>query len=246
MTKAQIKASLEVIQNLFDQAISLSDALISQLGDSQQVEEAVRLLEERYPVESALEALDEIGIINDLEEGEEFSYPMINFESARDLSDVGIKIQLPDKDALQIYTNQIYDYEYPAPPTVQAGVVYYSKDGDVMDLCMAEIRKGSYAQQDGLDEENRDISLITWADPFDESYTRKDTLKYDDIKEALHIDEPVEEDLDEIEDIPKEESYEYWRENIMDERLEYLDSDEKFEMYLQWKNNKEEPEYEME
>lgn len=32
-------------------------------------------------------------------------------------------------------------------------------------------------------------------------------------------------------------SYDYWRENIMDERLEYLDSDEKYEMYLHWKNN---------
>ncbi len=32
-------------------------------------------------------------------------------------------------------------------------------------------------------------------------------------------------------------SYEYWRENIMDERLVYLESDEKYEMYLRWKNN---------
>ncbi len=30
-------------------------------------------------------------------------------------------------------------------------------------------------------------------------------------------------------------SYEYWRENIMDERLEYLDSEEKYAMYLEWK-----------
>lgn len=30
--------------------------------------------------------------------------------------------------------------------------------------------------------------------------------------------------------------YEYWRENIMDERLEYLDSDEKYELYLRWYN----------
>ena len=31
-------------------------------------------------------------------------------------------------------------------------------------------------------------------------------------------------------------SYEYWRENVMDERLEYLDSDEKYELYLKWYN----------
>ena len=31
-------------------------------------------------------------------------------------------------------------------------------------------------------------------------------------------------------------SYDYWRENIMDERLDYLDSDEKYELYLKWYN----------
>lgn len=84
----------------------------------------------------------------------------------------------------------------------------------------------------------------------DENYYEEDYDKQCQILETAHLDEKVfddaiqEEDLDEIEDIPKEESYEYWRENIMDERLEYLDSDEKYEMYLHWKNNKEEPEEE--
>ena len=31
-------------------------------------------------------------------------------------------------------------------------------------------------------------------------------------------------------------NYEYWRENIMDEHLEYLDSAEKYALYLQWKS----------
>lgn len=31
-----------------------------------------------------------------------------------------------------------------------------------------------------------------------------------------------------------EDSYEYWRENIMDERLVCLDSTGKYELYLQW------------
>lgn len=34
-------------------------------------------------------------------------------------------------------------------------------------------------------------------------------------------------------------TYEYWLENEMDARLEYLDFDEKYEMYLHWKNNEE-------
>ena len=38
-------------------------------------------------------------------------------------------------------------------------------------------------------------------------------------------------------------SYDYWREHIMDERLEYLDPDEKYEMYLHWKNSHADKEY---
>ena len=36
------------------------------------------------------------------------------------------------------------------------------------------------------------------------------------------------------------QSYQYWRENIMDERLAYLDAGEKYELYLQWRTEKEE------
>lgn len=35
-------------------------------------------------------------------------------------------------------------------------------------------------------------------------------------------------------------TYQYWRDNVCDERLEYLDSDEKYEMYLEWKEKEEE------
>lgn len=34
-------------------------------------------------------------------------------------------------------------------------------------------------------------------------------------------------------------SYKYWRDNIMDERLEYLSSSEKWELCLKWYNKKE-------
>lgn len=35
-------------------------------------------------------------------------------------------------------------------------------------------------------------------------------------------------------------TYQYWRDNICDERLEYLDADEKYQMYLEWKEKEEE------
>lgn len=31
-------------------------------------------------------------------------------------------------------------------------------------------------------------------------------------------------------------TYKYWREEIMDERLEYLNADEKYALYLEWRN----------
>lgn len=33
-----------------------------------------------------------------------------------------------------------------------------------------------------------------------------------------------------------QKTYEYWRNNIMDDRLEYLDSEEKKKLYLKWYN----------
>ena len=37
-----------------------------------------------------------------------------------------------------------------------------------------------------------------------------------------------------VKELSKELPYEFWRENIMDERLAYLDSDEKFALYNEW------------
>ena len=41
-----------------------------------------------------------------------------------------------------------------------------------------------------------------------------------------------EESVDDTDDT--DTSYEYWRENVMDERLEYLSADEKNAMYTEW------------
>ena len=37
-----------------------------------------------------------------------------------------------------------------------------------------------------------------------------------------------------MEKTDRELSYEFWLENIMDERLAYLDSDEKYALYNEW------------
>lgn len=192
MTKEQVKASLEVIQNLFEQAVSLSNQLIESLGDSQQVDEAVRLLEERYSVESALEELSNLKEFQDLEDGNKASYPLIKYSNVQDMADVGISIPLPDQDELYIYTENIYNSDISTQPTVQAGVMYYTKDRDYMDLCMAEIKKGDVAKTEGLNPDNRDIDIYTWADPFDEAYTKKDTINYNNIEKAFEPEQEME------------------------------------------------------
>ncbi len=191
MTKEQVKASLEVIQNLFEQAVSLSNQLIESLGDSQQVDEAVRLLEERYPVESALEELSNLKAFQDLEDGDKVSYPLIRYPNTQDMATVGISIPLPDQDELYIYTENIYNSDISMQPTVQAGVMYYT-DRDCMDLCMTEIKKGDVAKMEGLNPDNRNIDIYTWADPFDEDYTRKDTINYNNIEQAFEPEHEME------------------------------------------------------
>ncbi|MCR5452796.1 MAG: hypothetical protein K6F00_09235, partial [Lachnospiraceae bacterium] len=94
---------------------------------------------------------------------------------------LGIEVRTPllDGDYLETYVGNS-DY---GP---QAGVVYVSKEGDLLDLAMVEQKQGEYAKRDG--ESGEDISIYTYADPLSEDYTSKDRVSKADIDDALDIE----------------------------------------------------------
>lgn len=69
--------------------------------------------------------------------------------------------------------------------TYQTGAVYYNEEQSPIDICMAEIKKGELARVNHKEDDNRDIDIYVWDDPFTEDYTYKKTIPFQDIHEAL-------------------------------------------------------------
>ena len=86
---------------------------------------------------------------------------------------------LPNGGELVAYTG-VSDYD-----TRQAGILYYDKEGNPLDLALAEVRRGELAVSDGKDPDNEDIDLMVWGDIYSEDYTEKITFEKEKIEDAF-------------------------------------------------------------
>ena len=179
MTKSEIKAELMLAINLAEQAKRILDEVCDKLAPSAEDDifdicnciqdcEMTNIDEVMSKLEEA-EYFEELGI----PEGEEVKPAQIKVNSY-----LGIEVRTPllDDDYLEAYVGNS-DY---GP---QVGVGYISKDGDFIDLVMAEQKQGEYAKQDG--ESGEDITICSWGNPYSEEYTFKDLIRKDMIDEVL-------------------------------------------------------------
>ena len=57
----------------------------------------------------------------------------------------------------------------------------YEKDGDLIDLALAEVKSGELAEVANLKPDNKDIDLYVFSDPETEDYTDRYRIPYDKI-----------------------------------------------------------------
>ena len=179
MTKNDIKARLMLAINLAEQVKGLLDEVCDKLAPAaeddifdlcNQIQDC-----EMTDIDEAMTELEEAGFFEEfgIPEGREIKPAQVKVNNC-----LGIEVRTPllSGDYLEAHVGNS-DY---GP---QAGVVYVSKDKDLIDLVMAEQKQGEYAKQDR--ESGEDITIYSWGDPFSEDYTLKDLIRKDAIDEAL-------------------------------------------------------------
>lgn len=171
---AETKKVLETVrQKLDDQGVTSSDTLFD-LSD--------RIMSgELSDIDDIMEELEDSGSLDDMEEGEEILIPAISLD-ANNLASVEISLPIDDGGRMTAYTST------PDGHTIQNGCIYYDADNTPMDLCMAEVKKGDWAEVNDRFRDNRDIDLYLWSNPYSESYTEVRTVSYKDVIKALSED----------------------------------------------------------
>ena len=71
--------------------------------------------------------------------------------------------------------------------SVQSWASYYAPNGASVDLALAEVKKGELTECSGLSEDNQDIDLYIWRNPFTDDYTDKIQISHKDIVEASEM-----------------------------------------------------------
>lgn len=67
----------------------------------------------------------------------------------------------------------------------QQAYIDYKYNDTVIDLALAEVKTGEYAETAGLPADNKDIDLYLYSDPHSEEYQRHVRIAYNDVAEAL-------------------------------------------------------------
>lgn len=185
----ELEAKLSFIENLKQIEREITNEIVESLSISSKdsVSEILENIKEGHPqkdINDFVKKLESIECPIDKAKDNPILIPYIKYNHFGSLE---IGITYPKGDKLAAYLCES-DYG-----TYQTGSVYYDKDGYPMDISLAEIKKGDLAQCYHLPEDNRDIDVMIWENPFDEDYTKKFTLKNSDIEKALETEEIEEE-----------------------------------------------------
>lgn len=190
-TKNNIKAKFLLMINLSDQLKKIGDELYNSLTEYEEDDLADLLTDIQNKkitdIDSIMKFLEDNKYFKDAhitEDGDQIEAAQIEIKSP---SNISIKIK-SDEGALITYLNELDPGTY----TYQVGNAYEAEDGNIVDLCLAEIKKGELAEASHLNSDNKDIDIYTYGDIYSEGYTNKETIKYEDLRKALELDEEPE------------------------------------------------------
>ena len=139
--------------------------------------------------QALLEELDPY--ISKLENGKQVDAPtiIVDLLDSDSVADIQVTASLKDGGELETSVTDI-----DGSGTRQVFINYKDEEKNLIDLCGVEIKKGELAKSNGLPENNKDIDIYTYADPYSEDYTSKETIKYEDIQNALEPEGEMEQE----------------------------------------------------
>jgi hypothetical protein len=181
MTKQEIEARVKLVENLYREA--------------EKVLEPIRTLIPGAILDNNLHSLKKyINIMStspslELDEDDvaPISYPEITINPELPHI-ITISSDIGNGDKLFSAT-AISDYG-----TLQANTGYATNEGDIVDLTLSEVKRGELAKIHGYTEDNDIIDTYVYEDVFTEDYTKSFSIKPNDIKAALSIED--EKDID--------------------------------------------------
>lgn len=111
------------------------------------------------------------------EDEDEIIVPELKFDIATMSMTVNVKVN--DNDYLTV-SNSTADFN-----TQQMSIGYVHGDSNTMiDIALAEIKKGELAEVHNLASDNKDIDLYVYDDPYNEDFTIHKQIEYSEIESA--------------------------------------------------------------
>jgi len=123
-------------------------------------------------LDEAMERLDDACAFTACSEDEEDTLQAPELLLGDDLS---VVVRVPVNGGKLVLANGESDYG-----TKQIGLMY-EKDGDLIDLALAEVKSGELAEIANQEPDNKDIDLYVFANPETEDYTNRYHIPYDKI-----------------------------------------------------------------
>ena len=176
MTKETIREHLKLAMNLAELTRQVCEKLESELAETSEdvlfdVLDEIQAYE-LTDLDEAMERLDDACAFTACNEDEEDTLQVPELFFGNDLS---VVVRVPANGGNLVLANGESDYE-----TKQIGLMY-EKDGDMIDLALAEVKSGELAEVANLKPDNKDIDLYVFSDPETEDYTDRYRIPYDKI-----------------------------------------------------------------
>lgn len=191
MTRQQLEAKIRLLENLANIANSIEEDILDDLEEvrdnSDDLDGFEYILKHfrtgNLTRQTLLEELDPY--ISKLENGKQVDTPtiMVDLLDSDSVADIQVTVPLKDGGELEMSATDI-----DGSGTRQVFINYKDEEKNLIDLCGVEIKKGELAKANGLQEDNKDIDIYTYGDPYSEDYTDKTTIANEDIEKALGKD----------------------------------------------------------
>lgn len=172
-TKKKMHAKMRLLQEISQQLKYLEESILQDIHqDSSAVLgnalKELRALEagDRTPDE-AFHNLESWSVFGDMEEGIDVSLPSVEIRYGGEI----LVVSLTTKDG-NVIDAAVCHADNPEEGTVQANISYTEN-------------KGKLAKSNKLSENNKDIDIYLWTDPFMEEFTNRFRMKHSDILEVL-------------------------------------------------------------